>query len=661
VKTLVIFDSSKSNLSQNAHYFAAGDIVYLFPMSVDKQALNIVAAEAKQRGSLVEIVNTAKLINDTAECVRAKYLKFVAQLPGRISRKGRNLKELFAVDDVVSLWWYSLIAEKSTFKSDAFNKIIQFESIVRTIKEKGIQRILYYCDDYVLGKELCEYSKEHLTQIKVAGVWKNRGMLQDIFQSGICGYLKNIIMLFGRAFKIFLNMRKLKKKSRSLRKPDIAAKKIIFITYYPSMDVRQADKDIFKNNNYPYLQEAMESKTEDILWVSLYIQHSSISFDKALEYLGKFINNGYNIAFIDDFCSIKDHFKTILSMLISEFKFLYYEKDIKRAHEFEGCNIYGFLKQDWRASFIGVVGYAGLLYYFMFRELLKRTKANVCVFPCEMHFWEKALINARDSLKSQTTLFAYQPAGMSRMLLNYFNDPSEMIEEGKYPIPLPDKLLCDGTITNAYMRASGWKADRLEIVEAIRYLHLRKYFSERVKEKKNEILVVLSIHPKESCSILMAAYEAFKDYKEIPVWVKTHPYLSLDVIRNLLKGRVDEIPFPVKEGSLDTFLSEARIVIAGETTTSIEALAYGCELINIDSPDWINMSPLKTMNCPFIRTVASPQELRQAVVGILSEKYDPELNFAEGRKIVEGFFCLDRKSDIPEKFVNLILKENEKK
>ncbi|MFA5142593.1 MAG: hypothetical protein WC522_00305 [Candidatus Omnitrophota bacterium] len=658
MRTLVIFDSSKTILARRSRAFSAGDTAYLFPMNVDKRSLEGTAGVLKSAGSKVEVIDTGRLINDTAEDLRLKYVKFIAELPGRVSYRGKNLKELFAVDDTASLWWYSLVAEKCTFKSDAFNSIVQFNSIIKIIEEKQIERILYGCDDYILGKELLRYSKEHSIAAETIAVRTLKETARNVFKSGIFVYLKHTALLFIGSRKTFLDMYRIKRAYGKVQAPVPAAGKSIFVTYYPAFDIRQADKGIYVNSNYPYLQEALKLRRAEITWVALYVQHATIPFADALGYWKRFAGNGYNIVFVDNFFSARMHINTLFPVLVNGFKLLYYRKRIKGAHEFEGHNVYGFLKNDWYASFAGFTGYTGLLYYRLFRSILGKVKGQVCVYPFEMHYWEKAIVDARNSIKSQTALFAYQPAGISRMSLNYFNHPLEINANGPYPIPVSDKLLCDGPITSGYLKTSGRDAGSLEIVEAINYYHLRRYFSDNVKEKKDEVLILLSIHPKESRSLLMAAYEAFKDSGDVRVLVKLHPYLNLNETRKLLKKAVNGIPFPVKAGPIDKCLSEARIVIAGETTASIEALAYGCEVINVDSPDWINMSPLKTMACPVVRTVRSPIELRQAVLSIFSRRYDPAANFSEARKIIEGFFYLGDKINVPERFVNLIYSES---
>ena len=658
MRTLVIFDSSKNFVSRKKRYISAGDDVYLFPMSVNKAASDRVLDAVKDAGAKAEVIATGRLINDSAEYLRSKYIEFIGELPGRVSVGGKNLKELFAVDDTASLWWYSLVAEKSNFKSEAFNEIVRFYSIAETIKEERIEKVLYGCVDYILQKELLKYFKAQSISSEIIVSRPARETARNILKSGALVYFKNIALLFAGGLKLFLSMYRRKKRIGNSHGIDTANSRLIILNYYPVIEIKQAENGVFISTHYKYLQEALESKKEEILWVSLYVQHFSVSFDVAVRYVEKFIKNGYKIVFIDNFCPTREYWKALLLMLGSGFRLLRYEKEIRKASDFEGYNVYGFLKNDWYSSFAGIVGYSGLLYYFAFKNLLSKVKCRICVYPFEMQPWERALIDARNSLGLKTPVFAHQPAGMSRMSLNYFTCPAEVRRAGRYSMPEPDKLLCDGSITEGYMRESGRRPERLEIVEGINYYHLRSSLSDRVREKKDEVLILLSQHQKESVSLIAAAYEAFRDCGNIPVFIRPHPYLNLRETRRLLINTADNMPFPIAEGAIDDLLSRTRIVIAGETTASIEALAHGCVLINIDSPDWINMSPLKNMECPVVRTVRSPQELRQAATDILNKKYDPELNFTEGGKIVESFFHLNKESDVPERFMNLLLKES---
>ena len=654
MKTLVIFDTSISGPALGRQHFAAGDEVCLFPMVFDGDVLKMVSAAAQKKGCRTTVVNTSELINRRADELKAKYLEFVAELPGKICHDGKNLKELFAIDDTATLWWYSLIAEKSPFKSDAFNTIVQFDSIIRTIRDGGIGQVIFGCRSHILEKELLKYAKKHHLNISVITERSAQEKLRNILKSGIFLYFAHTVSLLMAVLDTFLNARKIKREFGNPERLSRDKEDIVLTTYFPAIDIEKADKGIFKNIHYPYLQDALESKNRSVLWAMLYTQHSSISFDAAIRYAKEFIKNGYRIIFVNSFCSAGRLLRAFRLVLLSGLKFLYHEDRIKEAHAFEGYNIYGFLRHDWHASFAGAVGYSGLLYYIIFKEMVRKINGRVWVFPTEMHFWEKALIDARNSIGSGTSLFAYQPAGISKMHLFYFNDPREMRREGSYPMPIPDKLLCDGPRPHSYMVQSGWEAGRLEMVEAIRYYHLRQYFSEHVKQDRNEILILLSIHPRESFSVLSAAYEAFKGASGISIQVKPHPYLNLDEVSKLFRGRFKGMPFSIKEGSLKDALSEARIIIAGETTASIEALAYGCELINVDSPYWINMSPLRSVRSSVIRTVGSPAELKAAAFDILARKYDPELNFREGRKILEDFFCFDMGSDVPERFMGLL-------
>ena len=101
-------------------------------------------------------------------------------------------------------------------------------------------------------------------------------------------------------------------------------------------------------------------------------------------------------------------------------------------------------------------------------------------------------------------------------------------------------------------------------------------------------------------------------------------------------------------------VSEARIVIVGESGAALEALVFDCEIIIVNVPEWINMSPLKYIKAPMIRTANSPDELRQMVINIFKGEHKPQMHTAETRRIINDFFYFNEKRDTPERFLELL-------
>ena len=129
-----------------------------------------------------------------------------------------------------------------------------------------------------------------------------------------------------------------------------------------------------------------------------------------------------------------------------------------------------------------------------------------------------------------------------------------------------------------------------------------------------------SISAQESSSLLNIACQALKDLPEVEFWVKPHPYLRIkDLLRH---GGIDvkNIPFIIKDQPIEEVLTQSSIVIVGESSVSLEALALGCSVVIVNVPEWMNMSPVKDVQSPMIQTVNNPQQLRAHILGIINSK-----------------------------------------
>lgn len=655
--TLVVFDSFAKIEKNIASSLNINDVVYLFPLTSKKSITTILIDKIKSFGCKTEMVQSVKMINFSADNLRDRYIRFIAELPLRFQHRGKNLKEFFSIDEHASLWWFSLISQKNTFKSDAFNRLAQLDAILEVIRYKKIEKIIFGCRSNKLKEALLNFASEKSIRFIVLPVRQAGGMRDRVREIERIFFLMHILLLFYLAIRYFFRSLKIRRKFHKLHRKPFDNTYPMLITPYPSMDIPLAKRGIFKNKFYLDLQSALESNKGDIIWIAMYDQNNSIPFYEALTYAEMFIKNGYIIFFLEEFNSIGIQIKAFMFMLKNSLKFLTIEKKLSKLHTFGDYNFYPIFRNDWCASFVGTAGYTGLLYYDMFKSLLKRVKVQRCLYLCEMHAWERALIFARNVLKSKIFLAGYQPGTVSRFLLNYFNDPAEIKENGPFTMPRPDKIICNGQLPFNYILESGWPKEMLSIAEAIRYRHLNKYMitDTRPNKKKEIILLAFSIDPNESSSILNLAYESFNNMKGIEVVIKSHPFLKIEDVFNLSGIMPEKCSFKIKEGPIECLLDEARIVIVGESGVSIEALAFGCEVIIVNMPEWINMSPLRNIKASMIRTANTPEELRQIVFDIFKEKYNPELHKAEAVKIIKDFFCFNEKSDSAEKFLNILM------
>ena len=143
MRYLFIFDDSvlidkvsNINLTKN-------DTVLLFTVSAKSNPLNNINEILNGKGVNHEALESAILVNDSAVRVRQPYINLIADIPKRVNYHNTDLKKWFAIDQTLSMWWLSLVSEKSTLKSESFNRLSQFDAIIQTVKNHKIEKIIF--------------------------------------------------------------------------------------------------------------------------------------------------------------------------------------------------------------------------------------------------------------------------------------------------------------------------------------------------------------------------------------------------------------------------------------------------------------------------------------------------------------------------------------
>lgn len=656
---LLVFDDSILLERVKSKNLSRTDRFHLLPLTSKSNIASRIKELLNNHAVDVEVIQTADLLNHTADKMKGKYIAFIAELPQKVNINGLNLKEWFAVDESTTLWWFSLISEKNTLKSDAFNKLVQLDAIITTAKSEKVEKMIFGCRSNKLKNALLEYCRRDSIEFEVLPTRPLESLRARIIEFQRIFYLKHISFLLYFASRRLLRTWKIKRKLGSLRRMLANDGSLTIITYYPNIDISSAREGIFKNKFYAYLQEALETKGRDITWIAMPIHVNSISFEDSLNYAERFVKKGHRIFFLEEFNSIGIQVKALLTMLKMGLKFLWIEKSISETHTFGDYNFYSLFRDEWYSSFVGNIGYSGVLYYNMFKSLLGTLVTRKCLYYCEMHAWEKALVSARDAVGRDMHLLSYQHSTVSPMLLNYFNHSSEIRPTPeKYSMPIPDRILCTGPRTAKYMEDSGWPLDRISIVEAIRFNHLKKGLGDKSCERKNIVLYASSISAEESGAIVNMIHEAFGKDNEVEVWIKCHPSLKLDEMLRVAGLRQDDLRFDIKQNSVESLLPKVKAVLVGETSVALEALAFGAKVVLLNIPEFISMSALRGERSDIIRTASSPEELRQTVIDIFREDCKPEKHAEEARRIVTNYFYLNENSDTPHRLLKLLESES---
>jgi len=546
------------------------------------------------------------------------------------------------------------------------------DSIVSEFFRHGISEIIFSGKSLKLKKALLELSKKNNISLKIIPITYKTLFPEIIFERTRPLWLKHTFILLCKALAMTLRTLHVKKSFIFSAKKKARVKgntPIMIITPYPDFDETLAKQGVFKNKYFVHLQEALKKGNERVAWISMYARNNAILFSESLRYAKRFVKNGDVFFMLEEFNLIRNQILAFRKMLVNAVKFLFLKKRIRDISDFGNFNAFVFFEDDWYSSFAGFTGYYGLVSYYTFMNLFNSIRPVKCLFPCEMRAWEKALIAAGSGAEKKITFFASQAGTVPKMHVNLFNHPDELNKDVLYPMPQADKILCNGALSLRYLSESGWRKEKMYLVEALRYMYLKEIVTRNFSSQKQKIVVLLlSISPEESSPLLSACYEAFEDMKKLEIWIKPHPFLNLDKAFYLAGVPKESMKFKVKQELLKDLLPEALIAVTGESSSAVEALAFGCRVLVVKTPEWINLSPLRFVDTDIVDIVSSSEELKQKTMDIFEQwdldsrlrgndkkgRGDDNERYKEEKRVVNEFFCLNAETDVPEKFLTVL-------
>lgn len=98
-----------------------------------------------------------------AERFKIKYLRFIHEL-GEKKLKGKPIIDHLDTGDGFSIWWMTLLAEKSPFKSPAIYDCLRLMALEEILKEKALSKVKLFSQDKNLGLALQKLCKKFQIQ-----------------------------------------------------------------------------------------------------------------------------------------------------------------------------------------------------------------------------------------------------------------------------------------------------------------------------------------------------------------------------------------------------------------------------------------------------------------------------------------------------------------
>jgi surface carbohydrate biosynthesis protein (TIGR04326 family) len=646
MKCILIFDCNirVSELASLGGIFEHSEI-FLFPLTGDLSVTDKVKTSLEGgKCASVKLIDAGSLIEQEVREVGAKICSWSAEVgDARIGSK--SLKEwLVLPGSNVSTWWFSLLSEKNTLKTDVFLKIAQLKAIRNILREGVYDNCCISVSDGRLVKGILTVARRASKRQYIIGSLGPDSIKQRLkyFQQKL-GFLGMFFSGFYNLFRFYWQGTEARRYLGNLKKRMPTVDSLLFVTYFPAVEESVSSRGVFKNKYAMHLQDKFREWNCEVVWLLMYVSIDKYTFKDALKMAKRFVKNGEKLFMMEEFISFRIVLQTSIIWLwqiVLSFVMYRRVKNSKLTNEPFIYECAPLLKSLWYESFCGYVGLSGILYYLTYSEMFKKF-ANItdCLYYCEMHAWEKGLNAARNKAKPGVRTIGFVHASVPKNYFPYFYDRSEIRANGNsMSMPLPDIIACNGEIVRLMLEESGY--DNLVTVEAVRHLHIERVPSKWQKktEGKPVLLVAGSIDRNESKALVSFVHSAFPNSTEIEILFQSHPALPLDGIFTEYGIDLDELGYKITGGSIERSLGKAWVVFVAGSTVAIEALAYGCGVFVPILPDSILVNPLEGFD-EYFDSVRSPSELVKGIKSAISK--DTSRDRDKAAKFVKQYWCLD--------------------
>lgn len=631
----VVYDDRVSNAKVRQRLGerpVGGARVVLFPLTSDESITDLLASELSGDGITCEIFPFVRTVNDKAIEWRESYLETLKDLS--LLRVGRKtLREHFRLPfHSLSVWWFSAVSEKNATKSKSYQRYV----ISRIVNEEAVCRncksLVVMLKDVFLERALEKLMVE--SDVECSVVHQKPGYAFW----GCCASMWNeVIRQVAWWRRVRIGM--FERRNRLLQ---LAACKYLFVTYFPHIEREAFNEGKYVNRYIGPLQKAAEGKYPDgTATLALGLDSDGWTKYESIEIADQLNKGGSRIVLLEECLTPMDLIKGLVLLLIINVKYSFLRQRIRSAVRAERMFLWDIWAEDFDETFLAGELVGPVLSYFAFRRLFSVIQIECCVsYIAEMYAWEAALNAARRPFKNIRAI-ALQHTIVSQLLLNYFESPHNLKwENDVLRLPLPDRIGCVGEITKKMLHDGGWPNERLFKLGALRMAPATTP-SANENACSNAVIVALSYSMAEALEILSLVSRAFREEKNLLIYLKFHPAMSyVDISRkNILPSDLLSLPFVITEEPIEKLLCRSQVMIAGGTSSCLGALRMGRNVIVPLVASSLCINPLFGVS-DIASFVATSAELRSETMKALVKRSESE----SARSFVDNY-CLVHRED----------------
>ena len=572
-------------------------------------------------------------IEENSDRLRRQYLAFVYDL-GETIVDGKSLKHHLTLKRGYSLWWMSLLAEKSLFKSPRIVdclKLLALDEILQAAKPSAVRLV---SDDQPIAiaiKDLCHHFGYYFTwqrsfsnpeKLSFRGLCRKLGLRKPYLLQGF--------------ISLFSHIRARWPLQQLERSHWFSGKQSIFLmSYFIHLDPTKCALGQFYSKQWEVLPDLLKELGGTTNWIHHFLFSATVpNVQAGLSWLNQFnrdaINQGQH-AFLDSYLTwpiIFDVCREFLH-LSARNRCSALVADAFRSSK-SAAWFWPVLKQDWLNSVCGPVAIQNLLWIELFdAAMADLPKQTLGLYLQENQGWERAFIHAWKRY-GHGHLIGVAHSTVRYWDLRYFDDSQTLTSDLHHDCqnhdasqPRPHATALNGAAARqAYLEAN-YPEDEILSVEALRYLGLAN-----LRESSQGYSLLEDPSPSYQApmlDILLLGDILFEPTQGMIQCIEgSLAHLGNTALNcSFLLREHPACPIPIDDyktlqiektvlSICEVIQNRDLVIVSGSTSAILDVYLAGVPVICFVPGDMLNLSPLR--GCSSVSFVSTAEEMSTAIL-----------------------------------------------
>jgi len=615
--------------------------------SADTEILNLSDLPNETFSKSISFLDRSELLLKHQPKVVELFKNLIGKMGNKKIYQGKNIKQILAVPEGVSLWWFNDLQYKFYREYLLCNWLVYCEIIKELIASNKYDQCIVFGGQAPFLNAIKELISDPRLSFhhKVSYSPKNELLI------AISRVLHTFFYAFFTLWQAITIRLLYKPANRSPQRPDVT-----FFSIYPGSLVCSNNK--LKDRYYGQLPKDLKSKGLSINFLSFLDRKMGFENLFSINYLRHAAAADYNISFLESFLSFFEIVNKFVVYLKIALKILLLPRQAKQSLcTIDGIDYSALFLEPFLTSIYSYQNYQSLLLMDAAYKYSKQFQPKL-LFSCYVINHVGRAINCGiRRFSKDIPIVGMQHASYPRTKLEtrYHKSEIDPNKGGRDLInyaPFADYELFQGKITKELFNEAGLPEERSLLLGSPRFDSLFQFATnaenlrpnvscktDKIPKGKKVLLVATGLFEADIKQLLDVLFQAVDD--NFFLLFKPHPNKPIEGMLKKYARIYPQIGYQICSGNIYELLLIADVLITTHSTVAEEAIALGKPAISVHAGTHLNVGALASLGLDVC--AHNPQELKEKINKYLCLDKD---NFARMRQYVieQCFGFLDGKA-----------------